>query len=83
MAKMLGRLGWYGQCACCNTNMDKSSLRLVEERQWRAELEMELSDEAVGLGVAEVGFLSVPAVSGLAEDFLAGRQEGGSLKMEA
>lgn len=34
MAKMLGRLGWHGQCSCCN---GPGWEKRAEEREWRRE----------------------------------------------
>lgn len=36
--KMLGRLGWRGQCSCCNGPKPKKSIRAEEKRHWRREL---------------------------------------------
>jgi len=36
--KMLGRLGWKGQCSCCN---GPKWVKAEEKRQWRAEAELE------------------------------------------
>jgi hypothetical protein len=35
--KMLGRLGWFGQCSCCNGPRGKREMKRLEERQWRRE----------------------------------------------
>lgn len=35
MAKMLGRLGWRGQCSCCNGLKGKKAIRAEEKRRWR------------------------------------------------
>jgi hypothetical protein len=35
--KMLGRLGWFGQCSCCNGPRGKHEMKRLEERQWRRE----------------------------------------------
>lgn len=37
MAKMYGKLGWYGQCKCCDGNADKRTTRARETRQWHDE----------------------------------------------
>lgn len=37
MAKMLGRLGWRGQCSCCNGPKDPKAIRAEEKRNWRKE----------------------------------------------
>jgi hypothetical protein len=44
MARMYGKLGWYGQCKCCDGNADKGTVRAREESQWRMEAEEELND---------------------------------------
>lgn len=41
---MLGRLGWRGQCSCCNAPRDKRSVRFEEKRQWQAE-ERDMPDD--------------------------------------
>lgn len=41
MAKLLGRLGWRGQCACCDGPKGKRQIKREEEAQWRAEYERE------------------------------------------
>jgi len=40
--KMLGKLGWHGQCSCCSGPSARETIKAQEERQWRAELEDEL-----------------------------------------
>ena len=47
MARMYGKLGWYGQCGCCNDNKDKGGVKGDEERQWRAEAAAEAAQESV------------------------------------
>jgi hypothetical protein len=37
MAKMLGKLGWRGQCSCCNGPRGKDQIRSEEKRLWRRE----------------------------------------------
>lgn len=44
MPRMYGRLGWHGQCSCCNSNREKRAVKAGEERQWRAEAEEELNE---------------------------------------
>ena len=36
--KMLGRLGWFGQCSCCNGPRSKRQMKRYERRQWHADL---------------------------------------------
>lgn len=31
---MLGRLGWRGQCSCCNGPKDTKAIRAEEKRGW-------------------------------------------------
>jgi hypothetical protein len=38
--KLLGRLGWHGQCACCCGNDDKRAVKRQEDRAWRREFEV-------------------------------------------
>ena len=42
MTKMLGRLGWRGQCSCCNGPKDTKAIRAEEKVQFRL-----LTDEEV------------------------------------
>lgn len=35
VAKMLGRLGWRGQCSCCNGPKDVKAIRAEEKVQFR------------------------------------------------
>jgi hypothetical protein len=35
--KMLGRLGWRGQCSCCNGPKDKKAIRAEERLAWLRE----------------------------------------------
>ena len=44
LMKMIGKLGWRGQCSCCN---DKADMKAAEKHAWQreAEEEMELDDE--------------------------------------
>jgi hypothetical protein len=35
--KMLGRLGWRGQCSCCNGPRSKRQLKAEEKRRWRSD----------------------------------------------
>jgi hypothetical protein len=37
MTKMLGKLGWRGQCSCCNGPKDKKAIRREEKRLWQKE----------------------------------------------
>jgi hypothetical protein len=37
MAKMLGRLGWRGQCSCCNGPRSKNQIRAEERLAWLRE----------------------------------------------
>lgn len=39
--KMLGRLGWRGQCSCCNGPKDQKSIRAEEKRDWKREIQLE------------------------------------------
>ena len=56
--KMLGRLGWRGQCSCCNGPRGKKAIRAEEKRHWRREVDemktlngaMEPEPDAVGGG---------------------------------
>jgi hypothetical protein len=32
--KMLGKLGWFGQCSCCNGPRGKREMKRYEQRQW-------------------------------------------------
>lgn len=41
LMKMLGKLGWRGQCSCCNGPRSKKAIRAEEKRRWRAEGEPE------------------------------------------
>jgi hypothetical protein len=36
-AKMLGRLGWRGQCACCNRARPKRNIKREEKNLWQRE----------------------------------------------
>lgn len=36
--RMFGKLGWHGQCSCCNENEGKKAVKAEEERDWRREL---------------------------------------------
>ncbi len=33
--KLLGRLGWHGQCSCCNGPKPRKSVRAEEKLAWR------------------------------------------------
>lgn len=35
---MLGRLGWRGQCSCCNGPKDPKAVRAEEKRRWQREV---------------------------------------------
>lgn len=35
MGKMVGRLGWHGQCSCCCGPDDPSTVKAQEKREWR------------------------------------------------
>lgn len=37
--KLLGRLGWRGQCSCCNGPQDRKAIRAEETRDWRREFD--------------------------------------------
>lgn len=37
--KLLGRLGWYGQCACCSGPASKRQIKRREARLWRKDME--------------------------------------------
>ena len=50
MAKLLGRLGWHGQCACCCGPDGKDTIRAQEDRAWRAEAFLELADDPDTVG---------------------------------
>lgn len=41
MARLFGKLGWYGQCSCCNCKRDKRAVKAIEEREWRGDWEDE------------------------------------------
>jgi hypothetical protein len=43
--KMLGRLGWRGQCGCCNGPRGKHSIKQEEARQWHKDVLDELADD--------------------------------------
>ena len=45
MAKLIGRLGWHGQCACCSGPAGKDTIRAQEERAWRAEAAADMAPE--------------------------------------
>jgi hypothetical protein len=40
--RMIGKLGWWGQCSCCN---EPRRMKRYEENQWRKEYDAELSDD--------------------------------------
>ena len=48
MSKLLGKLGWRGQCSCCNGPKDKKAIRHEEDRFWRREMEEEVNDQDMG-----------------------------------
>jgi hypothetical protein len=52
IATMLGRLGWHGQCSCCNAPRSKRQTKAEEERLWRS--------EAADEGVLRLGNMSRP-----------------------
>lgn len=39
--KMLGKLGWFGQCSCCN---GPRQIKHLEKRQWRKKYADEIID---------------------------------------
>lgn len=41
-ARMLGRLGWHGQCACCN---GPACDKRAEDRAWRREWDREQDEQ--------------------------------------
>ena len=43
--KLLGRLGWHGQCACCCGPHGKKQIKREEERDWRREAEEDVYGE--------------------------------------
>lgn len=42
--KMIGKLGWHGQCACCCGKDGNQEIKRQEERQWRKEADDEIED---------------------------------------
>lgn len=40
--KMLGKLGWHGQCSCCNGPRNKKDIKQQEARQWHKDVLEEL-----------------------------------------
>ncbi len=35
--KLLRKLGWRGQCSCCNSPKDKKAIRQEEQKEWKDE----------------------------------------------
>lgn len=46
--RMLGRLGWHGQCGCCNGPRDEKP---TERREWKADALSELLDYLDSVGI--------------------------------
>lgn len=42
---MIGRLGWRGQCSCCNGPRDKGQIRSEEKRAWKRDAREESNRE--------------------------------------
>ena len=50
---MLGRLGWHGQCSCCNGPDGKQEIKRQEDRAWRREALDEMVRDAEAHGMYE------------------------------
>jgi len=35
--RMLGKLGWHGQCSCCNGPRSKHQIKRKEKKEWQNE----------------------------------------------